>query len=51
MSEMTDRSRVLLIRTELESRDAVALCVEDTGPGIQPEQLNDIFAAVVTTKP
>jgi len=27
-----------------------ALCVEDTGPDIQPEQLNDIFDAFVTTK-
>ena len=30
---------------------AVAVAVEDSGPGIAPSQLDDIFGAFVTTKP
>ena len=51
MIETTDRSRVLQIRTEPDGGGAVALSVVDSGPGIQPERLNDIFEAFITTKP
>jgi signal transduction histidine kinase len=50
MEQTTGRRRVLLLRTELQSRDAIVMTVEDSGPGIDPKQLNEIFDAFVTTK-
>jgi PAS domain S-box-containing protein len=50
MDTTTDRSRMLRVRTELHDRDAIIVAVEDTGPGIDPQQLNTIFDAFVTTK-
>jgi signal transduction histidine kinase len=47
----TDPSRVLLVRTELRGRDAIVVAVEDSGPGIDPKQLDGIFGAFFTTKP
>ena len=46
----TDRSRVLRVRTEHCGRDAIAVAVEDSGPGIDPKQLDGIFDAFFTTK-
>jgi signal transduction histidine kinase len=42
--------RVLRIRTEIQG-DKIAVAVEDSGPGIDKDQLGDIFTAFVTTKP
>ena len=50
MNSTTDRSRVLRVTTELRNRNEIAVVVEDTGPGIDPERLSDIFGAFVTTK-
>ena len=50
MNTTTDRSRVLRVRTELRGRDAIAVAVEDSGPGIDPKQLDGIFDAFFTTK-
>jgi C4-dicarboxylate-specific signal transduction histidine kinase len=50
MDTMIDRSRMLRVRTQLHGRDAVIVAVEDTGPGIDPQRLNAIFDAFVTTK-
>jgi signal transduction histidine kinase len=50
MDATTDRSRVLRVRTERRGRDAIAVIVEDTGPGIDPKQLDDIFGAFITSK-
>lgn len=50
MDTTTDRSRVLWVRTELHGRDAIRVAVEDSGPGIDPKQLDHIFDAFVTTK-
>ena len=50
MNTTTDRSRVLRVRTELRGRDAIAVTVEDSGPGIDPKQLDGIFDAFFTTK-
>jgi signal transduction histidine kinase len=50
MDATMDRSRVLEVRTELRGRDAIALAVRDSGPGIDPEHLDRIFGAFVTTK-
>jgi signal transduction histidine kinase len=51
MEKTAQRSRTLLLRTELQGRDAIVVTVEDSGPGIDPEQLDEIFEAFVTTKP
>jgi signal transduction histidine kinase len=50
MAAAKDRSQRLEVRTELRGRDAVALAVRDSGPGINPERLDDIFDAFITTK-
>jgi PAS domain S-box-containing protein len=50
METATDQSRALLVRTTLRDPDAIIVAVEDSGPGIDPKQLNSIFDAFVTTK-
>jgi signal transduction histidine kinase len=50
MDNTTDQSRALLVETELYGRDAIAVAVVDSGPGIDPNQLNGIFDVFVTTK-
>jgi signal transduction histidine kinase len=51
MDSITDRARVLRVRTERDGHDAIVVSVEDSGPGIDPEKFNSIFDAFVTTKP
>jgi signal transduction histidine kinase len=49
--DSVDRDRrVLRVRTEHKG-DAISIEIEDTGPGIDPKQLNNIFDAFFTTKP
>ncbi|MFG3593793.1 MASE4 domain-containing protein [Bradyrhizobium sp. RDI18] len=43
--------RELIVRTEREANNRVAIAVEDTGPGISPQNTETIFDAFVTTKP
>ena len=50
MGSTTHRSRILRLTSELHGSDAIAVAVEDTGPGIDPEKLDRIFTAFVTTK-
>jgi signal transduction histidine kinase len=50
MRSMANRSRVLHVRTELRDRDTIAVEIQDTGPGIDPNKLASIFGAFVTTK-
>lgn len=50
MARPAQQTRVLQLRTELYGRNAIALAVQDSGPGIRPDRLNDIFEAFVTTK-
>jgi signal transduction histidine kinase len=50
MDATTDRSRVLRVTTQLHGRDAIAVTVEDSGPGIDPQKLDGIFTAFLTTK-
>jgi C4-dicarboxylate-specific signal transduction histidine kinase len=42
--------RVLRVTTERRGNTAVAIVVEDSGPGINPAHLDSIFTAFVTTK-
>jgi signal transduction histidine kinase len=51
MDSITDRARVLRVRTERDGREAIVVSVQDSGPGIDPEKLDSIFDAFVTTKP
>ena len=51
MDAIKDGSRELRLRTEHHGRDAIAVAVEDSGPGIDPKKLGGIFDAFVTTKP
>ncbi len=50
LDAVKDRPRVLQVRTERSGPDAVALAVQDAGPGIDPKQIERIFDAFVTTK-
>jgi signal transduction histidine kinase len=50
MDITTGRRRELHLRTALRGRDAITLAIQDSGLGIDPNKLNDIFGAFVTTK-
>jgi signal transduction histidine kinase len=51
MQIVVGRKRLLRLKTECRGGAAVAILVEDSGPGISPAQLDNIFNAFVTTKP
>jgi signal transduction histidine kinase len=51
MDGVGDDSRVLTIRTRVSARDAIVAEVEDTGPGIDPANMEKVFDAFMTTKP
>ena len=51
MDSVTDRARVVWVRTERGGRDVIVVSVEDSGPGLDSENLKNIFDAFVTTKP
>jgi signal transduction histidine kinase len=50
MDSAPDRRRKLTVKTELRSEPVIAVLVQDTGPGIAPEAIEQIFAPFVTTK-
>jgi len=50
MRGITDRARVLKVKSEAVQSGGVAVSVEDTGTGIRPEQMDRIFDAFYTTK-
>jgi signal transduction histidine kinase len=47
MERLIDRP----ISTDRHGRDAIAVAIENSGPGIDPEQLESIFDPFVSTKP
>jgi len=51
MASVTDRVRVLTIRTEQRESDEVLVAVQDAGIGTEPEGLDQLFNAFYTTKP
>lgn len=50
MSEVNDRPRHLLVRTEPEDGDHVRLTVRDAGVGVDPQSTDKLFEAFYTTK-
>jgi C4-dicarboxylate-specific signal transduction histidine kinase len=50
MAGVADRPRLLQVITTRQDEGTVVVAIKDTGPGIAPERLNDIFDAFVTTK-
>jgi PAS domain S-box-containing protein len=51
MSTVVNRQRVLQVKTEVHESGYLLITVEDTGMGIDPENLNRIFDPFFTTKP
>jgi PAS domain S-box-containing protein len=51
MAAVTDRPRELLIRSRPHEKDHVLVAVHDTGVGIDPHDLDQLFNAFFTTKP
>jgi signal transduction histidine kinase len=50
MSRAANGNRILRVRTEVRGRDEIAVSVQDSGPGIEPSQLENVFSAFVSTK-
>ena len=50
MGAVTDKARLLGIRTERLGPQEIAITVEDFGPGIDPDKIDAIFEPFVTTK-
>jgi len=51
MADVTNRSRLLIIRCRLQAPDGIAIVVEDSATGIDPENAKRIFDPFFTTKP
>jgi signal transduction histidine kinase len=50
MSSVNDRPRILTIRSRLQA-DGVLVAIEDTGIGLDPSRIDQIFESQFTTKP
>jgi PAS domain S-box-containing protein len=50
MSSVESRERSLLVKSELYGAGDLLITVEDSGPGIDPNDMNRIFDALFTTK-
>ena len=50
MDGTSDRGRLLRVMTQRRDADVIAVTVEDSGLGIDPQKLERIFTAFVTTK-
>ena len=51
MTQTGERGRQLTIRSEIDREGAVAITVEDSGSGLDPERISRIFDSFFTTKP
>jgi signal transduction histidine kinase len=50
MRAITDRPKLLVIRTERAPEDHVRLTVQDTGVGVEPHRVDKLFESFYTTK-
>jgi len=50
MTPVTDRSRQMVVRSQLDDSGQVLVAVEDSGVGIDPENAKQLFNAFFTTK-
>src|SRR5882724_757396 len=50
MGSITNRARVLRVKSEVDESNDVLMTVEDSGTGIDPKDINCIFDAFFTTK-
>lgn len=50
MDPIKDDRRILQVRTEPYGGNSIVVAVENSGPGIDPNQASNIFDAFVTTK-
>ena len=50
MSDVEDRPRQLIVRTERDQGDLVRLSVQDAGVGFGPQGLDKVFEPFYTTK-
>jgi PAS domain S-box-containing protein len=51
MGSITDRPQTLRVKSEVRDGDVVAVAVEDSGSGIDPEKMERLFDSFFTTKP
>ena len=51
MDFTTDRDRVLRVTSEQQDQSGIQITVEDSGPGMEPKNVELIFAPFYTTKP
>jgi signal transduction histidine kinase len=51
MASIKDRARMLQVYSEITDQRDVVVTVEDTGTGIEEEDLTRVFDAFFTTKP
>jgi C4-dicarboxylate-specific signal transduction histidine kinase len=51
MRAVTDRPHLLHIRTEHHDEHSILVAVQDSGVGLNPEQMENLFEAFNTTKP
>src|SRR6266404_3786522 len=51
LSTVADRPRILTIQADTNCPTSVRIAVQDTGPGIDPQRMRDIFSPFYTTKP
>jgi len=50
MSSVSNRERILIVRSEMSESDRVLITVEDSGPGIELSNTSRVFEAFFTTK-
>lgn len=50
MVSISDRERLVRVRSEKHGGDGALIAVEDSGPGVEPEDAKRIFEAFFTTK-
>jgi signal transduction histidine kinase len=50
MGSVTDRARLLKVRSEIHNASGILVTVEDSGTGIDTKDLDRIFDAFFTTK-